>query len=136
MKFLFFDSCGVLLWAGCYISLGYYFASELEAVAEYALRLGQLLTVLLVFALGVYIAAKYRQRMAFIRDLNVARITPMELKRMLDAKEPVQIVDLRNSLDYEAEPVTLPGAKHFDPIEIDRLIPEISLDRDVILYCT
>jgi membrane protein DedA with SNARE-associated domain len=135
-QFLLFDACGVLLWVGCYIGLGYVFSNQLEEVAMYSLRLGQFLVVLLAAALGTYIGRKYYQRQAFLRELRIARITPVDLKRMLDVGELVQIVDLRNSLDFEAEPSTLPGAMHFDPNEIDKHLPEIAMDRDVILYCT
>jgi membrane protein DedA with SNARE-associated domain len=136
IQFLLFDACGVLLWAASYIGLGYIFTDQLEVVANYSLRLGQFLVVLLASALVAYIGRKYYQRRKFLRELRIARITPLELKRMLDAGELVQIVDLRHSVDFEAEPATLPGAMHFDPHDIDRLLLEIAMDRDVILYCT
>jgi len=135
-QFLLFDACGVLFWATSYIGLGYVFTDQLEDVAKYSLRLGQFLVVLLAGALVAYIGRKYYQRKKFLRELKIARIRPAELKQMLDAGELVQIVDLRHSVDFEAEPSTLPGAIHFDPQDIDTLIPEIAMDRDVVLYCT
>jgi membrane protein DedA with SNARE-associated domain len=135
-RFLLFDCTGILIWAGCYIGLGYVFTDQLEDVAKYALHLGEFLVVLLTAALAAYVGRKYLQRQKFLRELRIARITPAELKRMLDTGERVQIVDLRHSLDFEAEPSTLPGALHFDPLDMDKLLPEIVSDRDVVLYCT
>jgi membrane protein DedA with SNARE-associated domain len=135
-QFLLFDASGVLLWASVYIGLGYVFTDQLEDVAKYALRLGQFLVVLLAGALAAYLGRKYYQRQKFLRELRIARITPMELKQILDSGELVQIVDLRHSIDFEAEPSTLPGAIHFEPKDIDKHLPEIAMDRDVILYCT
>jgi len=135
-RFLLFDAAGIFLWAGCYIGLGVVFSSQLEDVAMYLSRLGQFLGFLLVAALCAYIGRKYYRRKQFMRELRIARISPEELKRMIDAGEPVQIVDLRHSPDFAAEPRTLPGAMHFDPQEIDRHLPQIAMDRDVILYCT
>jgi len=135
-RFLFYDGLGSLLWASCYIGLGYIFSDQLEDVANYAQRLGQFLVVLLVAALAVYIGRKYVQRRKFLRELRIARITPGELKHMIDMSEQVQIIDLRHALNFEAEPFTLPGAIHMDPQDIDRLLPELAHDRDVILYCT
>jgi membrane protein DedA with SNARE-associated domain len=135
-RFVLFDGFGVLIWTGCYIGLGYVFTDQLEDVASYALRLGEFLVVLLAGVLATYIGFKYVQRRRVLRELRIARVTPEELKRMLEAGERVQIVDLRHALDFEAEPVTLPGAIHVDPQDIDRLVSEIANDRDVILYCT
>ena len=55
---------------------------------------------------------------------------------MLDAGENIQIVDLRHSLEFEAEPLTIPGALRLDPKEIEQRQQEIPRDRDVVLYCT
>jgi membrane protein DedA with SNARE-associated domain len=135
-RFLLFDGSGALIWAGCYIGLGYLFRDQLEDLANYAQRLGQFLALLLIGALVAYVGRKYFQRRKFMRELRIDRVTPAELKRMIDTGEELQIVDLRHSLNFKAEPFTLPGAIHFDPQEIDKLVVEIARDRDVILYCT
>jgi membrane protein DedA with SNARE-associated domain len=135
-QFVLYDVSGVLLWAASYIGGGYLFSGQLEDVAHVAMRLGQFLVVLIVGLVAGYIGRKYYQRQKFIRELRIARISPVILKRMMDAGEAVQIVDLRHSLDFEADSATLPGAMHFDPQDIDSMLPKISLDRDVIVYCT
>ena len=118
-RFLLFDSLGAVLWAGSFVGLGFVFSGQLEEVATYALRLGFLLIVLLVGGLASYISWKYVERQRFLRELRIARISPQELKHKLNAGEAVQIVDLRHSLDFEANPLTLPGALHFDPEELE-----------------
>jgi membrane protein DedA with SNARE-associated domain len=135
-RFLLFDACGALLWSGSFIGVGYLFSDQLELVGDYALRLGIFLVVLLVGGLTAYILWKYFERKKFLRELRIARISPSELKRKLDSGEQVQIVDLRHSLDFEAEPGTLPGAIHFDPKDIEKYAAEVARDRDIILYCT
>ena len=59
-----------------------------------------------------------------------------ELKSRMDGGEPVHIVDLRHSLDFDAEPVTLPGANRLAVEEIEARHGEIPRDRDIVLYCT
>ena len=135
-RFVLLDGFGVLIWASCYIGLGYVLTYQLEEIAGYALRLGEFLWVVLAGVLASYVGFKYFQRKRLLRELRIASVTPAELQRMLEAGKPVQIVDLRHSLDFEADPLSLPGAIHIDPQEIDRLVSEISTDRDVILYCT
>ena len=136
LRFFIFDVLGAIFWAGSFTALGFIFSDQLEDVAAYALRLGISLVTLLILGLAAYITWKFIQRQRFLRELRIARIMPEELKRLMDSGENVLIVDLRHSLDFEADPRTLPGALHFDPDDLEHRSNEIPRDRDVILYCT
>jgi membrane protein DedA with SNARE-associated domain len=135
-KFLVFDLLGSLLWLGTYLSLGYLFSGEIERVAQHAAALGSWLVVLLVSALASYILYKFLARRKFLRDLRISRISVDELKQKLDAGESVSIVDLRHSLDFEADPETIPGAVHLDSTELTEKSELLPRDREIILYCT
>jgi membrane protein DedA with SNARE-associated domain len=135
-RFLLFDLLGALLWTSAFVGLGAAFRNQLERVADQALMLGKWLMVLLLAALGSYIAWKYFNRQRFLHQLRIARITPEELKRRLDAREDVVVVDLRHSMDFEADPVTIPGAQHLNAEDLEAHSDLIPRDRDVILYCT
>ncbi len=135
-RFLVWDGTGGLLWAGAFTGAGFLFSAQIERVAKLALRLGAWLVVLLVGALAAYIAWKYFERQRFIRRLRIARITPEELRRKLEAGEDIMVIDLRHSLEFEADSVRVPGALHVLPDELDRRHQEIPRDRDVVLYCT
>jgi hypothetical protein len=87
-------------------------------------------------ALVVVIAVKYVRRQRFIRRMRIARITPVELKRKLEASESLMIVDLRHSLDFDSDPVVIQGALHLSPEELEQRAREIPRDREIILYCT
>lgn len=135
-RFLWFDVLGTLLWVGIYVGLGYGFSNQLEYVADKAVRLGALLVVLLLAALAAYIGWKYNNRRKFLHELRIARITPEELKRKIDTGEDLVIVDLRHSVDFEAEPITIPKAVRMDAEDLEQAASLIPTDRDVILYCT
>lgn len=135
-RFLVFDALGALLWAGAFIGLGWVLSDELERVAAAAQRLGGVLVALLVAGAAGYLGWKYHQRQRFLRDLRVARITPTELKRKLDAGEDVVVVDLRHRMEFEAEPEAIPGALRLSPDEIEARHDEIPRDRELVLYCT
>jgi len=135
-RFLLFDSLGALIWVATFVGLGYLFSNQLERVAFFALRLGTSLTVILAGGLAAFIGWKYLRRRRFMRQLRIARITPEELKKKLDSREDVVIVDLRHSIDFEAEPFTIPGAVHLTAEEFEQHHQKIPRDRDVILYCT
>ncbi len=135
-RFLLLDALGAFLWIGAYMGLGYLLSDYVERVAAYARLLGSSLLGIALGGLALYIAGKYIQRRRFIRRLRIARITPVELQRKLDAGEALVIVDLRHSLDFEADSVVVPGAVHVSPEELEQRSQEIPRDRDVILYCT
>lgn len=135
-RFLLVDTLGAFLWIGTYTGLGYVFADQVERVAAHGRYLGAWLFGLVFGGLALYLAGKYVRRQRFIRALRIARITPAELKRKIDAGQAPMIVDLRHALDFGADPVVIPGAVHMRPEELERHSQKIPRDRDVILYCT
>src|SRR5262245_40819393 len=86
--------------------------------------------------LAANVAAKYVQRRRFLRDLYKSRITPEDLKGMLDSGKRVAIVDLRHPLDSVPDPRVLPGAVRMLPEEINEKAPSLPAGVDIILYCT
>ena len=50
---------------------------------------------------------------------GISRITVDELKGKLDSGEELVIVDLRHSMDFEADPETIPGAFRMDSKELE-----------------
>ena len=135
-RFLLFDGLGILLWAGGYLGLGFAFSGEIERIAARASALGGKFVVLLIIALAAYIAYKYIARRRFLRELRIARISVEELKQKLDASEDIVIVDLRHSVDFEADPETIPGAVRMDAKELQEKNDRLPRDREVVLYCT
>ncbi len=135
-RFVLFDALGALLWAGSAALVGYLFSGQLEGLALYLRRLGDVAIVLLMLLLAGYILRKYLKRRSFQRQLWMDRITPENLKIKLDAGEQVAIVDLRHPLDFLPYPQVLPGAVRLSPEQIDQRHTEIPRDLDVVLYCT
>lgn len=134
-RFLVFNSLGTLLWAVTFIGLGYIFSDALDDILEYASTMGRTFSWLLIAALAIYVAWKYIRRAQFTRQLSIDRITPIELKSKIDAGENIAIIDLRSSLDFEADPYTIPGAVRMVPDSISRK-ENVPLDQEVVLYCT
>jgi membrane protein DedA with SNARE-associated domain len=135
-RFLLFDAAGALLWGGTFLGLGYVFSGEIERVAEHLAALGGWLLVLLVAVLAAYITYKFVARQRFLHELRISRITVDELKEKLDAREELVIVDLRHSVDFEADPETIPGAFRMDSKELEEKDDPLPRDHEIILYCT
>lgn len=135
-KFLLFDALGSLLWAGTFLGIGYVFSNQIEKIAEQAAQLGRGLSVLLAGVLAAYILYKFTARQKFLRDLRIARISVDDLKKKIDEGEELAIFDLRHSMDFEADPETIPGAFRMDSSELSEKGDSLPRDREVILYCT
>jgi SNARE associated Golgi protein len=136
-EFLFLDGLGALIWSGVWVALGYLFMDAIGRVATEAARLGNWALILVGAALTCYIFVKYAQRQWFLRSLRVARITPDDLKRRLEAGDDgLVVIDTRSSLEVNATPFMIPGARWIVAEDIDRRRGEIPADRDVVLYCS
>jgi membrane protein DedA with SNARE-associated domain len=135
IRFFFFDILGIFIWIGAYAIFGYIVGEELESALAYSRGLGQTLFVLVAGGLTMYILWKYIVRRRLLRELSIARITPEELKVKLDSGEPVLIIDVRHSLDFEVDPYVIPGA-HRIPFEQTEFQVDVSGDREIVVYCT
>ncbi len=136
LRFLLCDALGALLWAGTYIGLGRVFARQLEGVARILERAGGGALQVGVALVLAWAAFKWIQRRRFVRALRMARITPEELNARLEGGEPVMVVDLRHPRDFEAHPLTIPGALRLTTEDLAQRHGEIPRDREVVLYCT
>jgi membrane protein DedA with SNARE-associated domain len=136
-KFCLFDGAGSLIWVTAYGALGWVFRDQLEVLAEKALGMGSWLVALIIGLVGGWILWKYIERRRFYRELRIARITPEELRALLQSEEPVTVVDVRNAMEWQVEGAQkLPGALHMSFEDLAARLNEIPRDRDVILYCT
>jgi len=135
-RFVFFSAIGGVVWAGAFIVLGWVFSYQLEIVAGYAAQFGTWTAAALGAALGGYIAWKFVSRQRFLRKIRIARITPEQLKAMIDSGEALLIVDVRDRIDFESEPTIIPGALHLTIEELDERHLEIPREREIVLYCT
>jgi membrane protein DedA with SNARE-associated domain len=135
-RFLIYDTLGAALWAGAFLGAGYVFTNQLELAAQYAIRLGSWLLLILLAGLAAFIAVKWHHRRRFLQSLVADRIAPEELKAKMDAGEPVLILDLRHALDILPDPRIIPGAVRMLPEELRQRYMEIPRGAEMVLYCT
>jgi membrane protein DedA with SNARE-associated domain len=135
-RFLMFDALGSLLWGSVYLGVGYVFSGQIEMLEKQLAALGGRLGVVAFGTLALYIGYKFIARQNFLRELRIARISVEELKEKIDSGEDVVIVDLRHSMDFEADPQTIPGAFRMDATDLEERNDRLPRDREIILYCT
>lgn len=133
-QFLLIDSAGASIWSGAYLAAGYVFSEQLETMLAYASRMGSSLLMLVVALFALWIGRKFVQRRRFLKQLDVARITPEELRDRLNAGEDLFIVDLRSRVPVSRD--AIPGAIRISPEDLTAGGQEIPRDREIILFCS
>jgi len=134
-RFLLFNGAGSFLWSFSFLLLGYVFSAQIGYVADTAMRFGETAGVIIAASLGGYVLYKYLHRQRLLKELRVARISPKELKQLMDDGQQPVVVDLRGTLDHVADPYTIPGTLRISAEELEQRHHVIPRDRDVILFC-
>ena len=86
--------------------------------------------------LAGYLLLKYLRRWMFLRSLRIARISPEDLRRKLEAGEDIAILDLRTALDVAAVPYAIPGSRWIAAEHLDERLTDVPRDRELVLYCS
>lgn len=64
------------------------------------------------------------------------RITTEEVKRRLDAGEPILFLDTRSDQAWKDAQWQIPGSKRIPPDDVSDHLGEIPRDRLIVTYCT
>jgi len=70
-RFVIYEVGGVLLWAGTWLGLGYFFSDAVSSIALTAARLGRMLGVVVIAAVGAYVFVRYLRRRVAVRTLQL-----------------------------------------------------------------
>ena len=135
-SFLFHDFLGSLLYVGAYLGVGRLLGNRIDKLSIFAHSIKSAsLGLAIIGAMAILSWRSYRGR-RFRSDVRVARITPEELRDLIERQQSPYIVDLRHPLDMLTDPRVIPGAIRMIPDELSALHNEIPRDREIILYCT
>jgi membrane protein DedA with SNARE-associated domain/rhodanese-related sulfurtransferase len=134
--FLFYDTIGSAFWVGVTMVCGRFFGDLLKRNPGVLNWVGRFSGALLILGVVAFFIGRLIRRRMVLKELVASRLEPEELKKQIDAGEPVFIVDLRHPLELVPDPFTLPGAVRLSPDELATRHHEIPRDRDVVLYCT
>ena len=130
LQFALFDGLGAALWAGGAIALGVIFHEAVAVALEELELLGRYAVVVIVLAIGVFLAVKVWQRYRFAMRIRMARITPQELATLLTSGARTTILDVR-APEHRARSGWIPGSISL------QTFAELRLDtrEEIILYC-
>lgn len=134
--FLLLDLIGTLLYVLPFVAGGYLFQPQLLAALNSLGDVSSGLGLLLLVLLACYAAFKAMQWAAFFKGHRLRRLSAEELHQRRERGDDLTIIDLRQRLDYELQPLVIPGALRIPITEIPKRRAEVPNHLDVALVCT
>ena len=131
--FLPLEIAGATLYLGTPILLGRIFHNAVSELLDTLERLGVIGIGLLAVALIFYLFIRWWQRLLFIRQLRMDRITVDELVTLLDNEKKPLVLDVR-SRAARAEGI-IPGAIPAHPTEMHPTLAHQDRDAEIVVYC-
>ncbi|MEP6609743.1 MAG: VTT domain-containing protein [Burkholderiaceae bacterium] len=134
-KFLALTVAGATLFGVVVIGAGMLLHENIEWLLQQLTMFGRETLVVLLVLLAAYVGWRYwRRRVALA--LTVPRIDVDELRALMAAGEPFELIDVRGRTSNQIDPRRIPGATvmHLDEIEAGRFAS--ALDRQIIVYCS
>ena len=113
-RFIPFDAIGAALWSGVAIMLGYIFRNAIDDVLDVLQTLGKAGLLVIVVGFVLYVLWKWWQRLRFIRQLQMDRVTVDELRQLMDDGTLGTVIDVRSPMS-QAVTGRIPGAVTVDP---------------------
>ena len=134
LTFLLIDTLGILLWVGTVVTLGVLAGPLVNDLVTALQAFGKWGLMLLAGALFAYLAWKWQKRQHAKADLAIPRVTIDELRQMLDAQHPVQIVDVR-SPEIQALEGRIPDSIALSVQVPDERLSALSEQHAIVVYC-
>ncbi len=134
--FLGYSAISAALWSGLAVGAGMLFHRQIDWALAKLTEMGVYALVLLGAALVLFVAVKWWERRRFFKILRMARISVVELYRMMEEGQAPVVVDVRSASAREIDPRRVPGSITVDIANLDAHLAELPPDRDIKLYCT
>jgi len=132
--FLPLETVGAAIYLSVPVLLGRVFHSAVSKLLETLERLGFIGLAVLIFALALYLLIRWWERMMFIRQLRMDRITVDELIDLLNNEKKPLLLDVR-SRAARAEGV-IPGAIPAHPAEMHPMLNQYDKNSEIVVYCS
>jgi membrane protein DedA with SNARE-associated domain/rhodanese-related sulfurtransferase len=132
--FLLLNLAGSFLYYGLAALLGALFHRAIDDVLHTMETFGTISIVALVAAFAAYILFRWWERVTFIRQLRMDRITVEELIGLIESGQAPVILDVR-AAEARGRDGIIPGALAAHPEDIHPLLEQISPDTEIVVYC-
>ena len=133
--FLALTVAGSALFGLVVVGAGMLLYEQIDFVLQQLVIFGWEAVGILMVLLALYIGWRWwRRRIALA--IGIPRIDVQELRALIDAGEPIELIDVRGRNANQLDQRQIPGAvvMHLDEIEAGRFVA--ARDRQIIVYCS
>ena len=134
--FLVYSAVSAGLWALAAVGAGMIFSRQVDWLLERLGAMGGRALVLVAAALALFALVKWWERVRFLREMRMARITPAELGELIAAGADPVILDVRSVSARRLDPRAIPGARPVDPDAPDPHLAGVPPEHEVVVYCS
>jgi membrane protein DedA with SNARE-associated domain len=135
-RFVAYSAVAAMLWAALPIAAGFFFRREVELLLMRIETMGAGAFAIVAGVVLAYLVFKSAQRYMLLRFLRMIRISPAELRGLIDRGEGPVIIDARSPLAREAEPRRIPGSIVADFDSLETVLAAVPPNREVVVYCS
>ncbi len=132
--FLILNLLGGLFYYGAAALAGALFHRAIAEILSTMATFGVLSVAALATAFAFYILLRWWERVTFIRQLRMDRITVDELLAMIGSGQPPIILDVR-SAETRARDGIIPGAWGAHPEDVHPRLKQIAPETEIVIYC-
>jgi membrane protein DedA with SNARE-associated domain/rhodanese-related sulfurtransferase len=131
--FIPFALAGASLYLSLPVLLGWLFHDAVTNILDRLAQLGLIGLAIVVGALALYLFLRWWERMLFIRQLRMDRITVEELVTLLDNEQKPILLDVRSRQARAAG--VIPGAIAAHPEDMHPTLKHHDRDTEIVVYC-
>ena len=133
-RFVGWDLAGAAAWTAAYLALGFLLRTQVREVLNLMADMGAKAAAVLVVLAGLALALRYVRRRRSLGGNEIERITPEELRTLIDGGMQPVIYDVRAPVARQATGM-VPGAIPIDLHEIATRVHDLPRDAHVVVYC-
>jgi membrane protein DedA with SNARE-associated domain len=137
-QFVRLDAAGGLLYIVAYGGVGFLFRDFLARITRGFQAAGHVFGEVLFVAAIFYIAYRIRlyQKNKVYRVVPRVQVEDLARKLASDEKRNVLLADVRSHGYYDADAERIKGSVRFEPNNLTEELKNLSMDKDIYLYCT
>ncbi|WP_036164528.1 DedA family protein/thiosulfate sulfurtransferase GlpE [Massilia sp. 9096] len=134
-RFLWLSVAGALLWSGVGMGLGAWFHGSVDDVIHWFETLGSTALMVVAALLALFVLLKYIERRRNLGGADLPRVSPAEVKALLEAGHDPLIVDARSVTARQLEE-GIPGAVFYRDSTPARLMATLDRERHIVVFCS
>jgi membrane protein DedA with SNARE-associated domain/rhodanese-related sulfurtransferase len=134
LSFVMLNLAGSFFYYGLAVLLGALFHRAVDDILHTMETFGTVSIVALVTAFAAYVLFRWWERITFIRQLRMDRITVAELVGLIESGKAPVILDVRSAAARDQGGI-IPGALAAHPEDIHPLLKQIAPETEIVVYC-